>query len=311
MNSVNYIVISPVRNEQDYIQDTIQSLASQTNRPAKWIIVDDGSTDATPRIIDEAARKHDWIKVVHRTDRGARLAGSGVMEAFFDGLNQLGNEPWQYLAKLDGDVTFDRDYFERCFSRFSAEPRLGIAGGLICNRINGTLEAEAKGDPPFHVRGATKIYRRDCWQAIGGLVSATGWDTVDELKANMLGWSTCTFPDIAIVHHRPAGQAYGTWSNWVKNGAANYFAGYHPLFMFVKCARRFFQRPYGIGAIGLVVGYSKGYLGHGSRVDDSNLIRYFRRQQMRRLMRQPSLLDIKCGGPENTDPPSISKNMPA
>ena len=296
MSSMRYVIISPVRNEAEYIRATVASVAAQTIRPARWVIVDDGSSDATPSLIDEAARQHDWITATHRQDRGRRLAGSGVMQAFFAGLARLDTSSWQFLVKLDGDVTFDSDYFERGFARVAAEPRLGIAGGLICNRVGGQVCAEAADDPAFHVRGATKIYRRECWEAIGGLQPATGWDTVDELKANMLGWVTRTFPEIKILHHRPAGAAYGTWSNWVKNGAANYFAGYHPLFMLAKCGRRFFQKPYAISAAGLALGYCRGYWGASPRVNDRDLIRYFRRQQFRRLLGQTSLWDVKLDG---------------
>jgi hypothetical protein len=211
------------------------------------------------------------------------------MEAFTDGLAVVGDTPWDFLVKLDADVTLDADYFERCFARFAAEPPLGIAGGLVCNLINGQLRPEAENDPPFHVRGATKIYRRECWQAIGGLHPVTGWDTLDELKANMLGWTTRTLSDIKFIHHRPAGGAYGVWPNWVKNGRANYIAGYHPVFMAMKCARRAFQKPYLIGALGLMSGFVGGYIRREPQVNDPSLIQYFRRQQMRRLTGRPSL----------------------
>jgi len=289
MTNGDYIVISPVRNEEEYLRTTIQSLVSQTRRPALWIIVDDGSTDKTGEIIDTAASRHGWIRVVHRQDRGFRRAGGGVMEAFHDGLKLIESRPWQYLVKLDGDVTLEPDYFERCFAHFAAEPRLGIAGGLVCNQVNGTLRAESGGDPPFHVRGATKIYRYECWQAIGGLMPVTGWDTLDELKANMCGWSTRTLRDVKLVHHRPAGGAYGTWPNWVKNGYANYVAGYHPLFMVAKCAKRFFEKPYMIGALGLFTGFLSGYIKRAPQAGDPSLVRYFRRQQMQRLLGRPSL----------------------
>jgi len=289
--NVRYVIIAPVRDEAAYVQRTIQSVASQTNLPAQWVIVDDGSTDETGRLIKEAAAKYSWIKAVRRENRGARRAGGGVVEAFYSGLERLEDEEWEYLVKLDGDVTFEPDYFERCFQKFANEPRLGIGGGLICNNVGGILQAESKVDPPFHVRGATKIYRRKCWQDLGGLVQAPGWDTIDEIKANMFGWSTRTFPDIKIVHHRPAGAAYGTWSNWVKNGRANYVTGYHPVFMLLKCISRIFRKPYGIASLGLWVGFCGGYAKGGWRVDDPTFIRYFRRQQIRRLLGQPSLWD--------------------
>jgi poly-beta-1,6-N-acetyl-D-glucosamine synthase len=293
VTQVRYIIISPVRNEQEYLAQTIKSVVLQTIRPKRWIIVNDGSSDETGRIIEEAARHHEWIRALHRPDRGARKAGSGVMETFYDGFKVLGNELWDYLVKLDGDVTFEAGYFERCFARFSAEPRLGIGGGRICNLVNGDLLPESKLDPPFHVRGATKIYRYECWQAIGGLVQATGWDTIDELKANMLGWCTRTFHDISAVHHRSAGAAYGTWSNWVKNGQANYATGYHPAFMLLKCAKRLFHKPYGIAALGLWVGFCKGGVTRAWRMDDPDFLRYFRGQQMRRFLGRPSLWSRK------------------
>jgi glycosyltransferase involved in cell wall biosynthesis len=258
-------------------------------RPAQWIIVDDGSTDATGRIADEAAERHDWIHVVHRKDRGFRRAGGGVMEAFYDAFKLVEGQSWQYLVKLDGDVTLAPDYFEACFARFATEARLGIGGGLVCNYVNGELQPESRVDPAFHVRGATKIYRRECWDDIGGLVKATGWDTLDEFKANMMGWTTRTFAEIKLLHHRPAGGAYGTWPNWVKNGHANYVAGYHPLFMMFKCGKRVFDRPYLIGALGLFTGYFGGYLKRAPQIDDERLIHYLRREQMKRLLRRSSL----------------------
>ena len=118
-----------------------------------------------------------------------------------------------------------------------------------------------------------------------------GWDTVDEVKANMLGWATRTFPELKIVHHREAGQAYGRWNNLIKNGRANYVAGYHPVFMLLKCARRSLQRPFLVEGIGLGIGFLGGYLNRVPQVADKELIKYFRRQQMNRLLGRKSLWD--------------------
>jgi glycosyltransferase involved in cell wall biosynthesis len=289
MNKPRYIIITPARNEDKFLPGTIDSIASQTVRPVRWIIVNDGSTDATGKISDEATERHDWIEVIHRKDRGFRRAGGGVMEAFYDAMKLVEGVSWQYLVKLDGDVTLAPDYFEACFNQFAADSKLGVGGGLVCNVINGEVQPESKIDPAFHVRGATKIYRRQCWDDIGGLVRATGWDTLDEFKANMMGWTSRTFPEIKLIHHRPAGGAYGTWPNWVKNGHANYVAGYHPLFMMVKCAKRVFNKPYFIGATGLAAGYFGGYLKRVPQIDDVRLINYLRREQMKRLLWRSSL----------------------
>jgi hypothetical protein len=326
MSTIKYVVLSPVRNEAEYLPETIRCMAAQAARPTEWILVNDGSTDATGSIIDAAAAQHAWIKPIHRRDRGFRQAGGGVMEAFYDGyaklstLTQPATPPiqhsstpplrdsptplpdnpqpsttipqptaWSFLVKLDGDLSFSADYFQECLDRFAADPKLGIGGGTICNQVNGALEVESKIDPAFHVRGATKIYRRACWEQIGGLIRAPGWDTVDEVKANMLGWSTRTFPELKLVHHRPAGQAYGQLSNLLKNGRANYVAGYHPLFMLLKCLRRLFEKPYLVEGCGLWVGFVGAYLKRVPRVADKAVIKYFRRQQMNRLFGRQSL----------------------
>jgi len=287
--SINYAVVSPVRNEGEYISLTISSMVAQTIRPTKWIIVNDGSTDKTGQIAEEAARSNSWIKVVNRADRGFRKAGGGVIDAFYEGYGLIEKESWDYVVKLDGDLSFESDYFENCFGHFDENPQLGIAGGTICSAIGGVVEAESKIDPRFHVRGATKIYRAACWREIGGLIHAPGWDTLDEVKANMLGWVTCTISGINAIHHRPTGGAYGKWNDMTKGGIANYIAGYHPLFMFLKCIRRMAEKPYLLGGSALLFGFVKGYVKRIPQVDDKALIRYFRQQQMNRLMRRKSL----------------------
>src|SRR5664280_162232 len=277
MPNPSYVIISPVRNEAEHLGTTIRSVASQTIPPRAWVLVDDGSSDGTGRIIDEAASRVDWIKAVHRPDRGSRRAGSGVMEAFYDGYRLIEKDPWEFIAKLDGDLSFEADYFERCLRAFQGESRLGMGGGLVCTNVNGIIEEEFH-DPVFHVRGPTKIYRRECWDAIGGLIQTPGWDTFDQIKANMLGWETRTFCDIKLVHLRPTGGAYGTWSNWTKNGLANYIVGYHPLFMVLKCLRRCFQKPYGVAALGLMAGFLRGYFKNIPQVQEADVIRYLRKQ---------------------------------
>jgi biofilm PGA synthesis N-glycosyltransferase PgaC len=284
-----YIVITPVRNEEQCLQFTIDSMLAQTLRPQHWVIVDDGSTDDTGKIARAAAQVQSWISVVQRPDRGFRQAGGGVVDAFYAGYASVENGSWQFVVKLDGDLSFARDYFERCLEKFKLDRKLGIGGGTICNAANGTLVVESKVDPVFHVRGATKIYRRECWEQLGGLIRAPGWDTVDEVKANMLGWTTCTFRDLNLVHHRPAGEAYGQWSNLIKNGRANYVAGYHPLFMLLKCVRRLFEKPYVIEGFGLWLGFVASYFKGIPQVADREVIKYFRRQQIKRLLGRKSL----------------------
>jgi poly-beta-1,6-N-acetyl-D-glucosamine synthase len=289
MSSPSYIVITPARNEEQNIRHTISSMVQQTVRPTRWVIVNDGSMDNTRAIIDTAAAEISWITTLHRPDRGFRKQGGGVIDAFYDGYHVVASTPWDFLVKFDADLSFDSTYFERCLRKFADEPKLGIGGGTISHELAGHLVCETPDDPSFHVRGATKIYRRACWDAVDGLIRAPGWDTVDELKANMLGWSTRSFPDIPLKHHRMTGAADGSWHNWRKNGIANYVTGYHPLFMLAKCLKRSLKRPYLIGALGLGWGFCLGYIKRMQRVNDDRLVRYVRLQQMNKLFLKPSL----------------------
>jgi glycosyltransferase involved in cell wall biosynthesis len=285
----SYVVITPARDEERYLRRTLDAMAAQTRLPAQWILVDDGSTDRTGAMMDEFASGHAWCRALHRRDRGRREAGGGVMEAFYDGYALLTVPDWGVLVKLDGDLSFEPDFFERCLAEFAADPALGLGGGLVCAEVGGRLEAEVRDLPPFHVRGATKMYRRECWEAIHPLIRAPGWDTLDELSANRHGWRTRTFPDLKLLQHRGTGVAAGAWRNSVKNGQANYACGYDPVFMFVKCLRRLPRKPWLVDSVGLAWGFLRGYAKRLPRTGDRDLIRYVRGQQWRHLLGRSNL----------------------
>jgi len=284
-----YVIVSPVRDEAAHIEKTIAAVKSQSMLPLRWIVVDDGSTDGTGSILDRHASNTYWMTVVHRANRGRRLNGGGVMEAFADGFAIVDGQPWAYLAKLDGDLSFAPDYFERCLTTFGADRTLGIGGGVVCRLEHGEAVVDSKGDPPFHVRGATKIYRRECWDRIAPLVQAPGWDTIDEVKANMLGWTTRTFPALRVIQHKPTGSADGAWRNAFKNGRANYVTGYDPLFMLAKCLKRTVAAPAGGGGVAMALGFCSGYMASLPRVPDTEAIGYLRRQQRLRLRLRASI----------------------
>jgi glycosyltransferase involved in cell wall biosynthesis len=289
--SRSYAVVTPVRDEARHVGLTIKAMASQTIKPAHWVIVDDGSTDGTATILDQLAHSYPWMTIVHRPNRGFRANGGGVMDAFHAGLAVVGDFDWEYMVKLDADLSFASDYFEQCFARFEAQPRLGIGGGTICALEEGVERVEFPGDPRFHVRGATKIYRRACWNQITPLIKAAGWDTIDEIRANLFGWQTTTFADLTLVQHKATGSADGSWANSFKNGKANYITGYHPAFMAAKCVQRLLRKPYLVDGIAMSAGFLSGYFKRVPQLADAETIKYLRRQQMRRLLLRPSIYD--------------------
>ncbi len=285
--ATRYVVITPVRDEEEHLRSTIESMIRQTVLPKEWVIVDDGSKDGTGKIIDDYASRYPWIRAVHRKDRGFRKAGGGVVDAFNDGYRALSCGDWDFMTKFDGDLTFETDYFEKCFDEFYRDDKLGVGGGVICYVLDGVKRFEEA--PAFHVRGATKIYRKACWDGIGGFLAAPGWDTMDEVKANSLGWKTRSFPQLHLVHHRDTGAADGLWKTLVKYGRANYICGYHPLFMISKCLVRLFRKPYVVGSIGLLYGFISGYVTNVPQVDDRAAIAYLRQQQLGRLLGRESI----------------------
>jgi biofilm PGA synthesis N-glycosyltransferase PgaC len=281
IEDIKYVIVTPARDEQEYVEATIASVASQTILPTEWIIVNDGSSDRTGTIVEQHAARFPWIHVVHRHNRGFRKPGGGVVETFYSGYHTIQSNDWEFIVKLDGDLTFPQDYFEKCFHQFRREPRLGVGGGEIYHDFGKGLKLEV--NPRFHVRGATKIYRRACWEAIGGLVAAPGWDTIDEVKANMLGWKTNSFSDLHLHHHRPTGTANGLVRDSVKHGLVCYMSGYHPLFVAASCFYRLSRKPYVIGSASILFGFLQGYLKRLPRVSEPCVVRYLRRQQLRRL----------------------------
>jgi biofilm PGA synthesis N-glycosyltransferase PgaC len=282
IKDIKYVVVTPVRDEASYLPLTIESMVRQTILPQEWVIVNDGSKDETGKIIEDAARQYPWIRGVHRQDRGFRKWGAGIIESFYSGFDVLTCPDWDFMSKLDGDLSFEPDYFERTFHKFQENHKIGIGGGVLYHEDNGKRVLEAH--PVFHVRGGVKIYRRACWDAIGGLWVGPGSDTVDEVKANMLGWTTMSFFDIQMTHHRFTGASWGRWGGLVKDGKIDYVSGYHPLFLTAKSIVRLVRRPYILGSVALVYGYISAYLQGVPRVNDPDLIRYLRRQQLARLV---------------------------
>lgn len=283
-----YIVISPARNEGRFLVDTIASMRNQTIPPLKWVIVDDGSTDNTSVLVREAMSRVSWIELVTRADRGFRQAGVGVVDAFYAGFERVAALPWQYVVKMDADLRLPPDYFERVMAAFDAYPRLGICSGDIVNETSAGLVLDSPGDPAFHVRGAAKMYRRECWQSIGGIARVTGFDTIDNVRACMLAWETRRIPELQVIHLRKTGLASSRWQNAVKNGTGANAIGYHPCFLLAKCLKRLFAGA-PVEAVGQLVGFATAYFKPISRVDDRELIRYLRCQQINRLLGRNSI----------------------
>jgi biofilm PGA synthesis N-glycosyltransferase PgaC len=277
-----YVVVTPARDEAATIEGTIRSLLAQTIRPGRWIIVDDGSTDRTREIVRAFLPDHEWIELVESPDRGYRALGGGVVEAFNAGLSRISLEQFDFVVKLDADLSFAPDYFESLLRRFATDSCLGMASGKTFLLEKGRKRIEWCHDD--HVRGPAKMYSRECFTGIGGLRPVRGWDMIDETMAQMLGYTTRSFPDLELIHHRPidARQERVLHSRF-EMGRLYRTLGYHWLYHLVRCLRSAVQDyPRVVGGLLLWAGYLRALLAR-EPLYDAAYVEWVRRRQLERF----------------------------
>jgi len=275
-----YVLISPCRNEADYMRRTLDSVIAQSCPPACWVIVDDGSTDATPAILAEYAQRHDWIRIVTRPDRGRRSVGPGVIDAFYAGFDTIDPNAFDFLCKLDLDLSLPLRYFERLMEKMQADPSIATCSGKAYLEEDGRLVNERHGDDTS--LGMTKFYRTRCFLAIGGFVREVMWDGIDCHRCRMLGWKACSWdePDLRFIHLRPMGSSQsGILTGRMRHGFGQYFMGTGLLFMAASAVGRINQKPYLVGSLAMLWGWLRSALLRLPRYEDPQFRAYLRRYQ--------------------------------
>jgi poly-beta-1,6-N-acetyl-D-glucosamine synthase len=277
---LRYSIVVPVRDEQAHIGRLLDSLLSQRDLPLSVHIIDDGSSDRTPEILNSYVAKSPLVRVTTLAPRSTRNAGGE--SAIRTGFAAVNWQETEVLGRLDADVSFSPDYFSILLDKFETQPKLGIASGLIY---------EPEGDkwvprrvPSYHTRGASKLYRRECYQRIQPIATCLGWDGQDEARANCYGWTTRTYEDAPIYHHRPVGTGVGA-ARFSRNlGVSAYYIGYHPIFLLARALSNVYRPPVVIGAALMLYGMVEGYLKKFPREDRDEVIAFVRRQQINRLL---------------------------
>jgi poly-beta-1,6-N-acetyl-D-glucosamine synthase len=254
---MKYIVISPVKDEERNIERTLQSMIAQSHLPELWVIVDDGSTDRTPVIVEQFASKYPFIRLFRNERRSARQTGIAEVLAFNAGLQQVGSVDYDFVVKLDGDLSFDPNYFQELLRRMAENPKIGIASGVYMEDRGTGWETVPM--PDYHAFGASKVLRRECFEAIGGFIAERGWDTVDEIRARTVGWHTTHFSDLKTKHWKPEGTGMGMLRTCYMHGEIYYRTGGSLLFFLLKSFRRLFSPPYFTGACAVFWGYLNSF----------------------------------------------------
>jgi poly-beta-1,6-N-acetyl-D-glucosamine synthase len=281
----SYLAITPARDEERLLPGLIDSMAAQTVLPDRWIVVNDGSVDATGSLLDAAAKKYAWIEPHHLEPGRARAEGGESVVMHF--LRPALVKRYSHVLRVDADITFDPDFAESLLREFALDPELGIAGATLWEPKRGSWHQVAT--PGFHTRGAVKFYSAKCFLAIGGLDGGLGWDTIDEATAMMLGFRTRAFRHIRACHHRPQGEAGGLWRGRLALGRAAYRSGYSPSFMLARAAAHAFAPPLALGGLLMLAGFFEGYMRRLPRAASPELRKFVRRQQRRRLFMLESL----------------------
>jgi len=284
MKFLSYVLVSAVRNEESYIEKTIQAVVSQTVKPRKWTIVNDGSTDRTGEIISQYSLKHDFIQLLNRKSENIRNFASKVY-AIKEGLKSFQGMDYDLIGNIDGDIEFDPGYFECLLDKFRENYELGIAGGWIYEWQNGKYK-ERFGNAEHSVPGSVQTFRRECFERIGTYlpIKSGGEDCIAEVLARMHGWSTRSFPYLRVIHHRTTGTAKtGVLTARYRRGKEDYFLGYHPLFELLKCLKGYREKPFIIANLLSFIGYTSSLLNKEPISVPQHVIEYLRKEQLGRI----------------------------
>ena len=279
---MSYVLITPARNEEAFIGETLAAVSRQSVRPAEWIIVSDGSTDGTDRLVLEASAKWPWIRLVPLAPRDSHCFAA-VVRATEIGLAALQTTDYEFIGLLDADVRFEPDYFARVLAAFEDSPTLGLAGGVVLDVGRPRHERPRN---QMDVPGAVQFFRRECFESLGGLLAIPegGWDALTCARARQLGYDTRLLMDLVVEHLKPRNAAKGGVfrRNW-QLGARDRALGYHPLFEFIKCIARWNEAPVLAATTARALGFVSAGISGTPRLIPDDLRLFVQREQLTRL----------------------------
>lgn len=280
----SYVLITPARNEEAFIEKTLESMIHQTLLPLKWVIVDDGSTDGTREIASRYLGQHPWIELVQMPERRERHF-AGKVVAFNAGYERIKDLPFQIIGNLDADIAFDPDHFEFLSRKFAEDSTLGVAG-TIFQEEGGYCSGKDSYEGRKHVSGQCQLFRRQCWEEIGGYIAhrAGGIDWMAVTTARMKGWKTESFREKWFFHYRHLGTAERSFfASAFSYGEKDYYLGGHPIWELFRVAYRATKRPYIVEGLALGLGYGWAFLRQTPRPVSRELMAFHRKEQMAKL----------------------------
>ncbi len=282
-NLPSYVLITPARNEAAFIEETLKSVVAQRIKPKKWVIVSDGSTDGTDEIVQKYVGSYPWIELLHMQERRERHF-AGKVYAFNAGYEAIKSLAFEVVGSLDADISFDENYFSVLLQKMMDDPDIGLVGSAFRDIEN--FSYDYRFSSIEHVTGCCMIFRRECYEQIGGYIASKGGavDWIANISARMKGWKTRTFTETSYLHHRPFGTAEsGVLKSRFKDGKKDHLVGSHPLWMLFRTAYQATKKPFVVGGLSLFWGYTWSYLQGVPRPIPADLVKFHRHEQMRRL----------------------------
>jgi biofilm PGA synthesis N-glycosyltransferase PgaC len=277
-----YILITPARNEAQFIELTLQSMVGQIYRPLKWIIVSDGSTDGTDDIVRKYSADNPWIDLLRMPERKERHF-AGKAQAFNAGYAKAKELHPDVIGNLDADVSFGADHFQLLVARFAEDPRLGVVGAPFREVGN---QYDYRFTSIDNVWGGCQLFRRQCFETIGGYapLKGGGVDLVAVVTARMNGWQTRTYPESVCVHHRTMNTAMNKGLKLkFKWGQSDYRLGGHPAWQLFRCIYQMSKRPYVAGGLMTLAGYYFALIARRPRSVSAEFAEFRGKEQMQRL----------------------------
>ena len=279
---MKYVLITPAHNEEAFIEKTLASVCTQTAPPARWVIVDDGSTDRTAEIVENYTKRYPWIELVRRPKQPNR-SFAGKVHAFNAGLERVRSLQCEVIGNLDADLSFDSDYLAFLMRKFSDDPKLGVAGTPF-TEDDGYDSAKDSFEGENHVAGGCQLFRRQWFEDVGGYSPnpAGGIDWIAVTTARMKGWRTRSFPQKRFHHYRSLGTAgkSGVAASF-SYGVKDYYLGGSPIWQLFRVAYRATKKP--LDALALLLGYCLAAIRRVKRPVTRDLMRFHRREQMKKL----------------------------
>ncbi len=282
------LIVSPVRNEGAHIARVARAVAEQSSPPARWLVIDDSSSDDTVAQLRALREELPFLTLVHAPSQapGARdrLARAVEIRNFNLALSHAESLPYTHVMKLDGDIELPPNYLRLLMERFAEDPRLGLAGGVLVEpQRDGALHPIRV--PRHHVHGALKCWTRACLSAIGGVSERLGWDTIDETYARMRGFHTHSFTDLVCIHHRPLASADGALRGHARHGECAYIVHYSLPWVILRALKVALRRPFGLAGVAFVFGYLRAAARRVTRVPDPAYRAFTRRELRVRMLR--------------------------